>query len=65
MITELLLPYPPSVNNLFATNRVTSRRFKTPAPDCSLPCDDVQLARITGLDHRRPNRLDTQPLSVE
>ena len=29
MRTELLLPYPPSVNNLFATNRVTGRRFKS------------------------------------
>lgn len=29
MRTELLLPYPPSVNNIFATNKVTGRRFKT------------------------------------
>jgi len=28
--TELFLPYPPSVNGLFATNRKTGRRFKSP-----------------------------------
>lgn len=29
MRTELLLPYPPSVNELFANNRATGGRFKT------------------------------------
>ena len=29
MRTELLLPYPPSVNGLFATNRNTGGRFKS------------------------------------
>ena len=29
MRTELILPYPPSVNGLFATNRTTGGRFKS------------------------------------